>query len=109
MSEYTKGPWVRTTYKNDPNEGGAFGIRACGTLGNTPAGVFRLLSHPEDQSPIPDLIEALKCICAEVEGWLGAYGELLRPFTGNTNIAVMENRVDKAKAALAKAEGKQTV
>ena len=36
---------------------------------------------------------------------MGAYGESMRPFCGNTNLAVLEHWIEQASAALAATRG----
>jgi hypothetical protein len=58
------------------------------------------------QEQVRMLREALDSLMHEVCGWLGLYGEYLRPYSGNTNIAVMKHKVEQARAALAATEPK---
>jgi hypothetical protein len=54
-----------------------------------------------------ELLAALKKLSVEVSGLLGTIEREMREAAGNTNMAVLTQRWQEARAAIAKAEGRQ--
>ena len=68
--------------------------------------------------PLPDRVHflrtshdqlraALNGLRNETRGFVGAYGESMRPFCGNTNLAVLEHWIEQASAALGRDAGRR--
>lgn len=53
---------------------------------------------------LPELLESLHNLVAEVAGMLGIAEAEVRQIVGNTNMAALKYRFEKARAAIAKAE-----
>lgn len=54
----------------------------------------------------PELLEALRSLCNETDGAMHIAEYAIRKAVGNTNATCILNRVEQARAAIAKAEGK---
>lgn len=125
MSGHTPGPWgyIAANEHHGSYVVGPFGSDVCDcyTMSNLAAASVRNggESYPVqfqgDQADAnarliaaaPDLLEALTKLSNEARGWLSAYEIKMRDTVGNTNYAVLKQRVDEATVALNKATGEQ--
>lgn len=113
MSEakHTPGPW---SFRTDGVTGDN-GIHADGTgiFAEAFADIRRAGEDARDEAhanarliaAAPELLAALKKLTAEMVG-IGGFGPEIRELVGNTNWAVLTQRVQEAHAAIAKAEGR---
>lgn len=113
MGKFTPGPWeVRevTDYYGCSDEEPTLisrGVAQAGGRGINTGEEFEMYSI-EDANLIaaaPDLYVVLKSLMNEANGCIGAFEADLREIIGNTNVAAMLDRIEKAQAALRKADG----
>lgn len=116
--KHTDAPWAL----GEENVGGGFNIYA-GNLRIAHTSIQARVTKP-DTRPIGEdeakanaafivkavnsyepMLDALKKLTAEMVG-IGGFGPEIRELVGNTNWAVLTQRVQEARAAIAKAEGR---
>lgn len=105
MSERTKLPWHTGADRNPPRPGlvlsGSEWIADCEFPDDEDEGEANAAFIARACNSHEALVKALTELRNEVSGWVGAYETELRQAMGNTNVAVMQDRIANADAALA--------
>jgi hypothetical protein len=104
MSKHTPGPWTYYKIRN--------GNMMVGTVDNSTDIAEVLIDNEEMDKPdacliaaAPELLEALEQLTANVRGCWQMAEWAIREAVGNTNYHCVQDKLEQARAAIAKARG----